>query len=441
MKDSHNNDKLVVPKMDTVKKSHSAEKPEWAEAHAPQITRRRRRGALGGVFVLLCMLGGFLGARLAVRDQPVAPAISTQQKSETDGNAIVTQSEQNIAGVVDKVSQSVVSIVTTQSSSDGQAMSAGTGVILSADGYIMTNHHVVGDATQAEVVSSDGTRYGNVAIVGSDPLNDLAFLKIKDAKDLKPASIGTSSTLRVGQQLVAIGNALGQYQNTVSSGILSGIGRPVTATDGANTEQLTDLLQTDAAINSGNSGGPLLNLAGQVVGINTAVVEDAQGIGFAIPIDAAKGEIKSVLAGKGVQRTYMGVNYVDITSEIARENNLPAKQGAYVYSQRGSAVVKNSPAAKAGIKNKDIIVAVDGRKVGNDGGLSTLIGRYVPGETVQVTVLRDGKEKTVSVKLDAYKQQTKDTSSSRDNRTSDRDQGSRSRESPRQDFFDRLFGE
>lgn len=337
-----------------------------------------------------------------------APTTS-RQTTQNDGNLTPTGTENAITKVVDKVAPSVVSIVTNTTrqtlfgASQGQA--AGTGIILSKDGYILTNNHVVASATKIEVVATDGTTYDEVEVVGADPLNDISYLKIKNAKDLQPAELGDSSTLRIGQQVVAIGNALGQYQNTVSSGIISGKGRPITAggEGGDSGESLTDLLQTDAAINPGNSGGPLLNYSGQVIGINTAVASNAEGIGFAIPVNATKGTLKGVLAGKGVQRSYLGLRYVEITAAVAKQYDLPVKKGAYVVADKGgSAVVAGSPADKAGLKEKDIITKINDEEVGVSGGVSTLVGEYAPGDTVEVTYLRDGAEKRVKVTLAAY---------------------------------------
>lgn len=325
-----------------------------------------------------------------------------------DGNTTQTAAEQTVTSVSDKVFGSVVSIVTSTTTqtyfgvTEGEA--AGTGIVVSADGYILTNKHVISGAKSVQVVTADGTTYGSVTIVGTDPLNDVAYLKIKDAKDLPAVTLGDSSTVRVGQSVVAIGNALGQYQNTVTSGIISGTGRPVEAGDssGTSTESLTDLFQTDAAINSGNSGGPLLNMAGQVIGINTAVAQGAQGIGFAIPINATKGTLRGVLAGKGVQRAYLGVRYVPITPETAKQYNLSVKQGAYIYSNSGVAIATDSPAYSAGIREKDIITKVNGLAVGKNGGVSSLVGAYAPGDVITVTVIRDGKEQEFRVTLGTY---------------------------------------
>ena len=328
-----------------------------------------------------------------------------RQTVQHDGNLTTTSAEDAISRVVEQVSPSVVSIVTNVNTRTIFGMSeqraAGTGVVLSSDGYILTNHHVINGASKVQVITSDGTTYDTVRVVGSDPLNDIAYLKIRGAKDLQPAEIGDSSTVRVGQQVIAIGNALGQYQNTVSSGIISGKGRPIMAGDGSGSspESLNDLLQTDAAINPGNSGGPLLNLSGQVIGINTAIASDAQGIGFAIPVNATKGTTKTVLAGKGVKRSYLGVRYVEITAAVAKQYDLPVKVGAYVTSDDGSAVVAGSPAAKAGLRQKDIITKVNDQKVGTAGGVATLAGEYAPGDTITLTYLRGSTEHTVKVTL------------------------------------------
>lgn len=335
--------------------------------------------------------------------------VTSRQAVKNDGNSLTTSTEHTISAVAEKVSPSVVSIVTSTTMQSvfgaSQEQAAGTGIIISKDGYILTNRHVVNGASKAQVVASDGTTYNDVQIVGTDPLNDVAYLKIANVNNLTAAELGDSSTTRVGQQVIAIGNALGQYQNTVSSGIISGKGRPVSASDesGASSETLTDLLQTDAAINSGNSGGPLLNLSGQVIGMNTAVASNAEGIGFAIPINATKGTTKMVLEGKGVQHAYLGVQYVTITAAIAKQYNLSSKQGAYVAStNNSSAVISGSPADKAGLRDKDIITKINGATLGTDGGMSSLIGEYAPGDTIEVTYLRNGSEHTTKVTLAAY---------------------------------------
>ena len=357
--------------------------------------------------VWLVVGAGVLGAWLSSQ----ATQKNNSLTSGVDGNQVVTEDEADLANIVKKVGPTVVSVVTTQTSGSGSFQTtsegAGTGIIVSADGYILTNRHVVQDARTLEIINSEGERYSDVTLVGSDPLNDIAILKIKGAKDLPAAELGDSGTVRVGQRVIAIGNSLGQYQNTVTSGIISGLGRPVTAAPddlGMNVESLTDLLQTDAAINPGNSGGPLINMAGQVIGINTAIVSDAQSVGFAIPINAARGIIRGVLADGTIQKAYLGVQFVAITPDIRAELNLSERNGALVKSGTSgqSAVISGGPADKAGIREGDIITKVDDRVVGEQGGLGSLIAEFLPGEKVTLTIIRDGKTQEVSVTLGSY---------------------------------------
>ena len=255
------------------------------------------------------------------------------------------------------------------------------------------------------MILDDGTTYDNVEVVATDPLNDVAYLKIKDVSGLTPATLGNSKTINVGQQVIAIGNALGEYQNSVTAGIISGTGRSVTAADsaGSSVETLTDMIQTDAAINSGNSGGPLVNAAGEVIGINTATSASAENMGFAIPISSVKGMLEQLIKTSKAERTYLGVYSVAITPEVAKAYNLPVSTGAYLYSSSAySSIVKNSPAEKAGLKDKDIIVAVNGVEVGAAGSLSDLIGEYKPGDTVQLKVVREGNEIAINATLEGY---------------------------------------
>lgn len=376
-----------------------------------KTTRHRpsRRGkiiAASLLLIFLCFVAG-IGGSLLVNRTTQSPFSFVNRNSAGDGNKIITQEEEDIASVASKVAPSVVSIVTKAQAASFYGIQtqegAGTGIIVSSDGYVLTNKHVIQDSQSVSVVTSDGVTHSDVKVVGTDPLNDVAFLKINGASNLKVAELGDSSSIRIGQKVVAIGNSLGQYQNTVTSGIISGTGRPVSAQSGDSVETLTDLLQTDAAINPGNSGGPLTNLAGQVIGINTAVAEDAQGIGFSIPINATKGSLKSVLATGKVERAYVGVNYISITPDVADRYKLPVRAGAYVFTTDGkTAVVEGSPAAQAGIKDKDIITKVNDIEVGDRGSVASLVGEYAPGEKVQLTVLRDGKTLTMTITLAKY---------------------------------------
>lgn len=354
------------------------------------------------ILIGLCVVGGIFAFRY------LGPNDTPSLTSSNDGNTTVTEQESSIASVAEKVGPSVVSIVTqTQSRSyygTTSGSAAGTGIIISKDGYVMTNNHVLEGASNVSIIDSKGELYNDVTIIGRDPLNDIAFLKIKSDATFAPVTLGSSSTIRTGQQVVAIGNALGQYSNTVTSGIISGTGRPITAgTQSGDTESLTDLIQTDASINPGNSGGPLVNLSGQVIGINTAIVEDANGIGFAIPINATKGIIEGVLETGKVSRAYLGVNYLTVTPDVAREYNLPVRSGAYINQNNGaSPVAPGSPAEKAGLKAGDIITKINDETVGTQGSLSSILGEYRPGDKVTLTYLRDGKEQTVTLSLDVY---------------------------------------
>lgn len=377
--------------------------------------------SLGIVFILLMslsfgFLGGWLGSSAKQND-----SINTEI-SKVDQQVAKSES-QLISDIAKVVSPSVVSVDVTSSAQQTdffgrsrpiEQQSAGTGIIISEDGYIVTNRHVVdANASKVSVTLSDGTRLDDVEVIGrtssADTL-DIAFLKIKDAKGekLTPAKLGDSSNVQVGDKVVAIGNALGQFQNTVTSGIISGFGRNLEAGsgDGEESESLQNLFQTDTAINEGNSGGPLVNINGEVVGINTAVAAGgAENIGFAIPINDVQGLIKSVLKTGKLERSYLGVRYVTLTDEYAYEYNLDIKRGAYLApSQEAPAVIPGSPAEKAGIKEKDIITKVDGTAIDERNSLVSLVSRKAVGEQVELTVIRDGKEQTIKVTLEAYKQ-------------------------------------
>lgn len=377
--------------------------PPKAEAPKNSQNWTKKAVAVLVIAVIGSFIAGYTGFLVA---RETSDTVETALTSQHDGNTITSEAEQSVAGVAEKVAPSVVSILTETDSRMYYGMTsegAGTGVIVSSDGYVMTNKHVVEDTSTVSIVTSDGTTYDRVQVVGTDPLNDIAFLKISGVSNLKAAQLGNSSTVRIGQEVVAIGNSLGQYQNTVTSGIISGTNRPVSAQSGDSIETLTDLLQTDAAINPGNSGGPLVNMSGQVIGINTAIATNAQGIGFAIPINATKGMIKSLLGSGELERSYLGVSYIPVTPEVAARYDLNVDDGAYVYSEQNSrAVAAGGPADKAGIKVRDIITKVGGVEVGKQGGVASLVGEYAPGEMVEITLLRGGKEQVVKVTLEAY---------------------------------------
>lgn len=396
----------------TKKMAEETSKQSAAKVAAKDAAQVAKPVSRNGAAILISSIALILGTVGMVSGLVAVGKVSTPitfLSSGNDGNS-ANFTEGSIADIADKVSKSVVSIVTSTQATDffGQnheSSAAGTGIIVTSDGYILTNKHVINGASRVSVILDDGTTYEDVEVVATDPLNDVAFLKIKDVSDLAQATLGDSKTINVGQQVIAIGNALGEYQNTVTAGIISGTGRSVTASDGSgrNAETLSDMIQTDAAINSGNSGGPLVNAAGEVIGINTATSTSAENMGFAIPISSAKGMLKQLIETGKAERTYLGVYSVEITPEAAKAYNLPVNSGAYVYSPSAyTAVSKDGPAAKAGIKDKDIITAVNGTKVGSAGSLSSLIGEYKPGDTVQLTVIREGNEIAINATLGGY---------------------------------------
>jgi serine protease Do len=263
---------------------------------------------------------------------------------------------------------------------------AGSGVIISSDGYILTNNHVVEGAKEVQV-TMDNKKEFKAEIVGRDPKTDLAIIKIDAGKNLPAASIGDSNALRVGDWVLAIGNPFGLNQ-TVTSGIVSAKGRVIGA------GPYDDFIQTDASINPGNSGGPLFNMKGEVVGINTAIIAEGQGIGFAIPINTAKPLIPELEAKGEVTRGYLGVNIQTVTPELASAMGLEDPKGALVAD-----VVPGGPGEKAGIKRGDLIVSFNGNSVNDSHDLPAMVAATPVGKEVSVTVVRDGKEQEISARI------------------------------------------
>ena len=265
--------------------------------------------------------------------------------------------------------------------------SLGSGFLLDNEGYIVTNNHVVEDADQIKVRLSDEAEY-DATIIGRDPKTDLALIKIDaPSKDLKPLELGDSDTIPVGSWVVAIGSPFGLEQ-TVTAGIVSAKGRII------GSGPYDDFIQTDASINPGNSGGPLLNLKGEVVGINTAIVASGQGIGFAIPINMAGGIINQLKDSGEVSRGWLGVGIQDLTPELAEYYAIKEKEGVLVTQ-----TYEGDPADKAGIKEGDVIVAVDGKRIASSRELSRTVAEAGVGNKMSLTVLRDGREKEIDVKL------------------------------------------
>ena len=293
-----------------------------------------------------------------------------------------------------------------QDGTQKQEVGGGTGFIITPDGYIVTNKHVVAD-TSADytVLMNDGKKLP-AKVLARDPMADLAILKI-DSKNLPTVELGNSSNLKAGQSVIAIGNALGEFRNTVSTGVISGLSRSVTAGgDGLGTEALSGVIQTDASINPGNSGGPLLNIAGQVIGINTAMAQGAQNIGFAIPINDVKNTITSVEKNGRIIRPWLGVRYAQIDKSIQEANHLSVDYGALIVrgqNQTDLAVIPGSPADKAGLVENDIILEINGKKINSDYTLSQAVNQSKVGDTITLKVLHRGKTEDVKVKLEEMK--------------------------------------
>lgn len=339
------------------------------------------------------------------------------QTSQTNEKVKIVSEESVITDAVEKVSPSVVTVSVVKSKNLGDIFNnnpydpfgffqpmpqgpsgsnnpqdIGTGFIVDAGGLIVTNKHVVSDiGAKYKIITKDDKSY-EVNKIYRDPANDIAILKI-DAGSLKPLPLGDSSKLKVGQMAIAIGTALGEFRNTVTVGVISGLGRGITAGNPfeGSAERLDNVIQTDAAINPGNSGGPLLNSSGEAIGINVAVSEQGQNIGFAIPISVVKESLDQFNKTGKFSRPYLGVSYKMITRDMALLNDVP--EGAYIQD-----IISGSPAEKAGIKPQDIITKIDGVKVTDgNGGLAKIIAGKKVGDKTNLEVWRDGNTKNFSI--------------------------------------------
>jgi S1-C subfamily serine protease/glycosyltransferase involved in cell wall biosynthesis len=288
-----------------------------------------------------------------------------------------------------------------QKGTEKKEIGGGTGFIISEEGMILTNAHVVSDKeAEYTVLTNDGKKYP-AKVLARDTFRDLAIIKIENQGKLPTLKLGDSDKLQIGQTVIAIGNALGEFRNTVSVGVISGLRRTVTAGGGGLVETLEDVIQTDAAINKGNSGGPLLNLKGEVIGVNFAMAEAAENIGFAIPINSVKRDIEQMKKLGKIVYPFLGVRYVLINKTIQQENNLPVDYGAWVIKGASgeAAIYPGSAAEKAGLKEKDIILEFNGEKITTENTLAKIIMKYNPGDKITLKILRNGQEKNIEVTL------------------------------------------
>jgi len=282
----------------------------------------------------------------------------------------------------------------------------GSGFIISKDGYILTSGHVVADPdADYTIIISPEEKYP-AKVLARDPINDIAVLKIK-GKNFPYVELGDSDQIELGEDVLAVGNPLGEFHDTLSSGIISGMSRLIQAKNHVTqrSQRLRGLIQTDAAINPGNSGGPLLNMAGQVIGINTAAVMGAQNIGFAIPINYAKKDLEEVKKFGKIRLPFLGVKYVILNKEIAQKNKLSVDYGALIVRENlgESAIVKGSSAEKAGLKEFDIILEAKGEKITNENPLSSILQKCQIGETIELKIIRNKKKITLKTTLEEKK--------------------------------------
>lgn len=382
---------------------------------------------------LVGFMAGYLGYDLISR-------IKSEQITETE-KEVISSGEESVINVVEQVSPAVVSIIVSkdlpilekyyqeyspfgddpflrqffgndfffqipqyrQKGTEKQEIGGGTGFIVSSDGLILTNKHVVSEENaEYTVLTNEGERI-EAEVLAIDPVQDIAVLKI-DKKGLPTVELGNSDNIKIGQTVVAIGNALGEFRNTVSVGIVSGLRRSIVAQSFfGESEYLAEVIQTDAAINQGNSGGPLLDSNGRVIGINVAMAQDAENIGFALPINKAKRDIEQVRKEGKISYPFLGVRYTAITPELKEKENLSVDYGALII--RGEkvtdlAITPGSPADKAGLKENDIILELNNEKITQDNNLSEIIEKYQVGDTVELKIFHQKEEKIIKLQLE-----------------------------------------
>lgn len=377
--------------------------------------------SLAVIIMLLILVASFLrygdGISRAVLQQ--LSGVSIPLSNDTQTVRVVTEESITI-DIVDRVGPAVVTVVATSTGprnfrlgpfffeddqADTQPQDIGSGFIVSSDGLVVTNRHVVSQSnTRYQVITANETTY-DVERIYRDPVNDIAILKINPsqhaANQLTVAQLGDSSRLRVGQFVVAIGTALGEFRNTVTTGVVSGLGRGILAGDAFQqyTQRLEDVIQTSAPINPGNSGGPLVNSNGEVIGINTAVASEGQNIGFALPINTVKESINTFNTTGQFDRPFLGVSQRFIPQRIALLNDVPS--GTYIQS-----VVPGSPADRAGLQEGDIVISIDGQRIDDgDNTLPSIIARKRINDTVSISYWRDGQTRETRATLTLAPQQ------------------------------------
>lgn len=374
-------------------------------------------------FFLLALAGGILGSFLWEKRGHILPEVSDPQLATEERH--VAAEDLTLTQLVNKNSPGVVSIVVKKTltrvpagfpffflqpapvpsdETEPQQIGSGSGFFVTTDGMIVTNKHVVADEAAQYFVyrAGDDTEYP-ATVIARDPVNDVAFLKI-EGNNFPALKLGDSDSLQVGETAIAIGNSLGEFANSVSRGIISGKQRSLTAGNQyGETEVLSGVIQTDAAINPGNSGGPLFNLQGEVIGVNVAVAQGAENIGFALPINQVKVRLEQVKKTGKIEVPYLGVRYVLINEMLKKEIGLPYSYGALVLRGReltDFAVIPGSPAAKAGVAEGDVLLRLDGQKITSESSIAEVLIEHQVGDTIELTFWRSGEEKTVTLTLE-----------------------------------------
>lgn len=333
--------------------------------------------------------------------------------------------EDEVVHAVEAILPSVVSVIITKQAHlverelpfqnaprDGEptrvTIGGGSGFVVSKDGLVLTNKHVIAEPDAEYTIFDQRGQKMDSTILARDPINDIAILKINAPHNISPAPLGNSHALRLGQTVIAIGNALGEFQSSVSTGVVSGLSRLITAVSdlSGHQERLRGLIQTDAAINPGNSGGPLINIHGEVIGINAAVVFGAQNIGFAIPIEKASRDLTDIHSFGRIRRPFLGIRYLLISKELQQYMKLPVDYGALVIREPipgDHAVVPGSPAEHAGIKEGDILLSCNGKTISAKISLEDILENVNPGEKISLSILRNGEKQTIELNLKEWR--------------------------------------
>lgn len=423
-----------------LKKHH---KKTFASIMATSIVVSGIMGAIAGFGASEISNKGVRGVlkRMAISQKSTDVATENDSKATTSkGKTLrVVEEESAVIDVVEKSSPAVVSVIVTKDvpkldnyfadpfaddpffnpfgfrsvpqsepQTEKREIGGGTGFIVGEDGFIVTNRHVVDDEdAEYSVVLNDGSKFDAV-VLARDSLIDIAIIKVDAEQKFPVIELGDSDSLKIGQTVIAIGNSLGEFRNTVSKGIISGLKRSISAGDGMGQSELLDeVIQTDAAINPGNSGGPIVNLSGQVIGVNVAMAQGAENIGFAIPINEVEKIYKSVKKEGRIVRPYIGVRYMLLNKQVQEENNLSFDYGALVLrggSASALAVIPGSPADKAGLLENDIILEIDGVKISQENDLARVIKRKGVGDSVVLKVWSKDSEKILTVVLEEASQ-------------------------------------